>query len=104
MNEPDMDAWKLFVSICVAAPTQQQVTVNGTTVTTNNALWETWADDELTFPSNPDPAHPPQWSMQTASRISRAPSQHGRGEPALTPARIDLIRRQLEDCCRTVEE
>ena len=29
---------------------------------------------------------------------------HGRGDPVLTPAQIDLIRRQLEDRCRTVEE
>jgi hypothetical protein len=28
---------------------------------TNNAVWETWADDPFTFPAMPDPNKPPQW-------------------------------------------
>jgi hypothetical protein len=58
-NEPDMSAWKVFIAINALAPSQQQVGPNN--VTTNNAIWETWADDDLTFPAHPDPANPPQW-------------------------------------------
>jgi hypothetical protein len=64
MNQPDRFAWELFVEVNrKAAPEYQQVITltNGTKVTTNSAIWETWPDDPYTFPSDPDPANPPKW-------------------------------------------
>ena len=58
INFPDKFAWTLFVQINQKA--KQQVPVAGGK-TTNNAVWETWADDPWTFPKNPDPANPPKW-------------------------------------------
>lgn len=56
-NEPDKAAWQVFIAINQLANSQQTVSGN----ITNNALWETWADDPLTFPTLPNPASPPQW-------------------------------------------
>ena len=58
-NEPDKSAWQVFIAINALAPSQQQV--GPSNVTTNNAIWETWADDSLTFPSSPNLSSPPQW-------------------------------------------
>ncbi|HXC49695.1 MAG TPA: hypothetical protein VN634_02305 [Candidatus Limnocylindrales bacterium] len=58
-NEPDMSAWKLFAEINKTSPSQHQV--GPSKATTNDAIWETWADNELTFPASPDPLHPPKW-------------------------------------------
>jgi hypothetical protein len=57
INEADKAAWLLFIAINQLATSQQTFGAN----TTNNALWETWADDPLTFPVSPDPSAPPQW-------------------------------------------
>jgi len=74
-NEPDKAAWQLFIAINQMASSQQTIGGN----TTNNALWETWADDPLTFPTSPNPANPPQWpaSGQTFPFLKRLqiPSQ-----------------------------
>jgi len=69
INEPDKAAWQLFIAINQLATSQQTFG----SVTTNNALWETWADDPLTFPENPDPADPPQWpsAAQTVPFLKR---------------------------------
>ena len=56
-NEPDKLAWQVFIAISKLATSQQTVRGN----TTNDAIWETWADDPLTFPASPNPANPPQW-------------------------------------------
>ncbi|WP_266158051.1 hypothetical protein [Dyella silvatica] len=84
MNEPDMSNWQIFIGINKASPSQHQVGPNN--VTTNDALWETWADDGLTFPASPDPAHPPQWpSTATNFPLKR-----------LVLPFQNVIRRQLE--------
>lgn len=57
VNEPDKAAWQVFIAISKLASSQQTVAGN----TTNNAIWETWADDLLTFPTSPNPLNPPQW-------------------------------------------
>ena len=54
LNEPDKFNWQLFIQINQKAPNQIQVGPQH--VTTNNALWETWADDSATFPFTPDPS------------------------------------------------
>jgi hypothetical protein len=54
LNTPDQFNWQLFVQINQAAPTQSKVGAKN--VNTNNALWETWANDPDTFPSAPDPS------------------------------------------------
>jgi hypothetical protein len=64
LTQPDKFNWGLLVQISQRAPDELQTTVqlaNGQTGKTNNALWETWADDIFTFPSSPDPANPPKW-------------------------------------------
>jgi hypothetical protein len=70
LTEPDKFNWGLLVKISQHAPDDLQTTVqlaNGQKVKTNNALWETWADDFFTFPGfrkvypPPDPQNPPKW-------------------------------------------
>jgi len=63
LNQSDRFAWQLFVEVNqkAAARYQQTITSGGKTFTTNSAVWETWADDPLTFPEDPYPANPPKW-------------------------------------------
>jgi hypothetical protein len=62
LNYPDHFVWKLFVEVNAKPASQTTLkTSDGKSVTTNDALWETWADDPWTFPASPDPAHPPVW-------------------------------------------
>ena len=60
MNYPDQYAWKLFVEVNKQAK-KATLKVKGKTLSLNNAYWETWVDDVENFPSNPNPAQPPQW-------------------------------------------
>lgn len=57
VNSPDEFSWTMFARICAKA--QQQSKVGPNNVETNNAIWETWADDPTTYPSSPDTANPP---------------------------------------------
>lgn len=61
INSPSAFAWRLFVYVNTRASSQGAVGSKGKRVSTNAALWETWADDPLTFPDNPDPQDPPKW-------------------------------------------
>jgi hypothetical protein len=49
------------VQVNARAPQTALRTPEGRTITTNDALWETWASDPETFPASPDPNNPPQW-------------------------------------------
>lgn len=69
MNNPDQFNWEVFARVCRKAATQSPVP--GTNATTNNALWETWADDPYTFPSNPDPKNPPKFPADQQVNIKR---------------------------------
>jgi hypothetical protein len=60
IRKPDEFNWKLLAEISGRASANLQQTVPGGN-TTNDALWETWADDQFTFPKKPDPAKPPKW-------------------------------------------
>ena len=73
LTKPDQFNWTLFVSICVKAPDELQpkVSVNAKETQSNNALWETWADDGFTFPQNPQPSNPPKWADRNKSKILR---------------------------------
>src|SRR5262249_38603436 len=59
-NAPDQFNWTLFVSLCRKAPAGEQTEINhgGKNFQSNNAIWETWADNELTFPTNFNAAKP----------------------------------------------
>ncbi len=57
VNETDKFAWEVFVKINSAAK-------NGT----NDAIWETWATDEDTFPAQPDLKKPPTWPGNTSRK------------------------------------
>ena len=59
LTNPDEFNWSLLVAISKKAPPNLQFPAGANT--TNNAVWETWADDQFTFPSQPDPANPPKW-------------------------------------------
>lgn len=59
LTDPDKFNWLLLVGISKKAPENLQFPAGGNT--TNNAVWETWADDQVTFPNDPDPANPPKW-------------------------------------------
>jgi hypothetical protein len=65
LNEPDRFNWELFARINQIAPQQSQI--GPAQATTNNAIWETWADDEITFPAHPDPKSPPAWPAPGAA-------------------------------------
>jgi hypothetical protein len=94
-NESDLSAWQVFIAINALAPSQQQV--GPSAVSTNNAIWETWADDALTFPGSPDLAHPPQWPASATTfplKRLRIPEQNRirlllRNQP--TPAARALV-------------
>jgi len=58
-NFPDKFAWRLFLQVNQKAEKQRPVSPGGPL--SNDAVWETWADDPQTFPRNPDPANPPRW-------------------------------------------
>ena len=83
MNDPDQFNWGLFAQVNQPIPDTDQVkfTSKNTNVelTTNNVLWETWADDVCTFPDSPKLANPPTWdgcadvkTFQTSSQLSQA--------------------------------
>jgi hypothetical protein len=65
MNDPDRFAWQmLFVPISKPAGAGQ------------NAIWETWASDEDTFPDKPNPNVPPKWPGAAPSSLKlHAPLQ-----------------------------
>ena len=60
-NFPDKFAWKLFLEVNRKCRTRVRSAAKPGNPMSNDALWETWADDPLTFPAHPDPANPPQW-------------------------------------------
>src|ERR1700722_6947332 len=104
-NEPDKAAWQVFIAICKAASTQQQVGLQS--VTTNNAVWETWADDPLTFPSTVNPAQPPTWpaTAQTfpLKRLT-LPTQNAIRQLLMQKAAPAVLRKQLLDLQRAHPE
>ncbi len=52
MNDPDNFNWIIFSMICKSAPTQSEVGANKTK--TNDAIWETWADDTYHVSCKPE--------------------------------------------------
>ena len=75
MNDPDQFNWGLFAQVNQQAAVQVKVGDQ----TTNNTMWETWADDPCTFPDPPKLANPPTWdgcadvkTFQTSSQLSAA--------------------------------
>ena len=68
LNQPDRYVWQLFVQVNARGAQTTFRTPDGRTLTTNSALWETWADDPETFPANPDPNNPPKWPGATRSK------------------------------------
>src|SRR5258708_12709831 len=60
LAESEKFNWGVLVAVSKKAPDSLQFEV-GEQKKTNNAVWETWADDPFTFPAMPDPAKPPQW-------------------------------------------
>jgi hypothetical protein len=78
MNDPDKFNWQLFTQINAPVADQTQIPNphGGAPLTSNNVFWETWADDELTFPANPKISAPPVWpGAQPHSLRLRPPVQ-----------------------------
>jgi hypothetical protein len=84
MNAPDRRAWMLFLQINRRAPVQTEAACGRTT---NNAVWETWADDTLTFPEVPDCSHPPQWPRVAPPKTLRVPAEQAARKAVLAGAR-----------------
>jgi hypothetical protein len=61
INFPDKFAWKLFLEVNKKAEKQLPINDKPNAPLSNDAYWETWADDPQTFPAEPDPANPPKW-------------------------------------------
>ena len=61
LNQRDRFGWEVFVKICAPAH-------DGT----NNAIWETWATDQDTFPFFPQAGSPPQWPATKAKRLTES--------------------------------
>jgi hypothetical protein len=59
LNAPDQLAWVLFAHLNQKAPIQAKV--GPRSLDTNDSIWETWADDDQTFPAQPLRAKPPVW-------------------------------------------
>jgi hypothetical protein len=81
MNFPDKFAWKLFLEVNRKAAQQGPVSGTAGAPMSNDAVWETWADDPQTFPGDPDPAKPPQWptgGRDAKREKSLSPTQRGR--------------------------
>src|SRR5579872_203157 len=72
VNDPDQFAWKVFVRINSAAKNN-----------TNDAIWETWATDDDTFPTQPDPTKPPAWPGDASKK------------KVLQPSHQQMLRRKL---------
>ncbi|HEX3658224.1 MAG TPA: hypothetical protein VHV55_20720 [Pirellulales bacterium] len=68
---PDKFAWMLFTTINQKAPQQGPVGGVQGNPQSNDALWETWADDPQTFPDAPNPAQKPQWPTPTKAKRSK---------------------------------
>ena len=80
MNAPDEFNWLVFLKINKKAPDTWQKNISGKA--SNNAIWETWADDGRTFPSN-DTA--PTWPTTNNMLTSKK----------LTPITQQIIRRLM---------
>lgn len=60
-EHPDQFNWMIFGLIVQPVSQKLQMPRAGG-LSTNNVLWETWADDDCTFLVPPDPRHPPSKS------------------------------------------
>lgn len=74
INYPDKFAWKLFLEVNRKAAHQGPVGGKAGNPVSNDAVWETWADDPQTFPSNPDPAKKPTWPPSGEAEPRKAKS------------------------------
>ena len=85
-NFPDKFAWKLFLEINKKASNQGPIGGKAGSPISNDAVWETWPDDDQTFPANPDPANPPRWPP--------AGPGPGKAKALIPPVRMrsDLLR------------
>ncbi len=94
-NFPDKFAWKLFLELNENPKHQGPVGGKAGSPISNDAVWETWADDTLTFPAHPDPAKPPQWP-----EAGQAPNKAKSLAPPLR-RRLEILReRQLQGQAR----
>ena len=60
-NFPDKFVWKLFLEVNQKAAHQGPINGQAGGPISNDAVWETWASDQDTFPAHPDPANKPVW-------------------------------------------
>jgi hypothetical protein len=60
-ENPDEFNWRVLALISTPVKSRPFVASNHQTLTPNNVLWETWADDAYTFPRHPDTHRRPTW-------------------------------------------
>jgi hypothetical protein len=99
-NEPYRFMWETFVDINRKSEIQWEVKLaDGRTATTNNAIWETFAEDGFNFPADPNPADPPKWEdrLEYLKRQDRATPpralQVNTSTDASGPQPIELVYR-----------
>src|SRR5688572_27980604 len=99
-NEPYRFMWETFVDLNQKSALQWEVKLaNGQTATTNNAVWETFAEDGFNFPAHPNPSKPPQWEnrLEYLKRQDRATPQRalhvGASTDASGPQPSELVYR-----------
>lgn len=76
LNAPDKVAWVLFARLNQKAAAQTQVGPGK--LATNDSVWETWADDEQTFPARPSRTSPPTWPGDARRRKALVPPSQQR--------------------------
>ena len=99
-NRPYGFMWKTFVDLNRDSEIQWKVELaDGQTAITNNAIWETYAEDGFTFPANPDPANPPKWDdrleyLRQQDRATPKRALHVQAHDAVrAPQPIELVYR-----------
>jgi hypothetical protein len=89
ITQPDKFSWLLFVHVNAKASSSPQ---------SNDALWETWADDASTFPPSPNPADRPKWP---GSAQPRTPAEFRKGLHLRSKVEGQALRRRLERTGKT---
>jgi hypothetical protein len=84
LSEADEMAWELFAAINQPATRYSQ-----------DAIWETWAEDDYQFPVSPNPSRPPTWPEPPKVKMLRNESPTLelalRGVPGLSASQIHAM-------------
>lgn len=88
MNAPDRFNWSVFVKVNAAAPDGK------------NRVWETWADNSTTFPSQPSRTVKPRFPVQAPSRTLEVVNQQTLRAAILGQSRLRISKDGSEEVRR----